>query len=155
MPRAIREYREALRLEPGAADVHNNLGGLLAEGGNLAGARAEFEEALRLKPDYAEARANLGARAGRWRARRAPDDEDAARVLIIAALSAWIYSPCIQGTWLWDDGLEVAQNAALREPGGWWRPWVHPQGMDYFPLKSSLQWVEWHLWGANPPATTW
>jgi tetratricopeptide (TPR) repeat protein len=70
--------------------------------------------------------------------------------LLIAAVSAWIYLPCIRGTWLWDDGLEVAQNAALREAGGWWRPWVHPQGMDYFPLKSSLQWLEWHLWGANP-----
>ena len=73
-----------------------------------------------------------------------------ARVILIAAVSAWIYYPCIRGTWLWDDGLEVAQNAALREPGGWWRPWVHPQGMDYFPLKGSLQWLEWHLWGANP-----
>jgi len=72
------------------------------------------------------------------------------RLLVIVGLSAWIYSPCIRGAWLWDDGLEIAQNAALREPGGWWRPFVHPQGMDYFPLKSSLQWVEWHLWGANP-----
>ena len=70
--------------------------------------------------------------------------------LLIAAVSAWIYLPCIRGAWLWDDGLEVAQNAALREAGGWWRPWVHPQGMDYFPLKGSLQWLEWHLWGANP-----
>jgi hypothetical protein len=73
-----------------------------------------------------------------------------ARALLIVAACAWVYFPCVRGTWLWDDGLEVAQNAALRAPDGWWQPWVHPQGMDYFPLKSSLQWVEWRLWGANP-----
>jgi len=72
------------------------------------------------------------------------------RVGVILGLCAWIYSPCIRGAWLWDDGLEIARNEALREPGGWWRPFVHPQGMDYFPLKSSLQWLEWHLWGADP-----
>jgi protein O-mannosyl-transferase len=70
--------------------------------------------------------------------------------LVIALLAAWIYSPCLHGTWLWDDGLEVAQNPVLRAPGGWWTPWVHPEGMDYFPLKSSLQWLEWHIWGADP-----
>ena len=72
------------------------------------------------------------------------------RAVAVALLGAWIYSPCIRGTWLWDDGLEVTRNAALRAPGGWWEPWVHPQGMDYFPLKSSLQWLEWQLWGASP-----
>jgi protein O-mannosyl-transferase len=74
------------------------------------------------------------------------------RALVIALVAAWIYSPCLHGAWLWswDDGLEITQNAALREPGGWWQAWIHPVGMDYFPLKSSLQWLEWHLWGANP-----
>ncbi len=72
------------------------------------------------------------------------------RALGIALLATWIYSPCLRGTWLWDDGLEISQNAAIRAPGGWWEPWIRPQGMDYFPLKNSLQWLEWHLWGANP-----
>jgi len=74
------------------------------------------------------------------------------RALVVALVAAWIYSPCLHGSWLWgwDDGLEVTQNAALRAPGGWWRPWIHPEGMDYFPLKSGLQWLEWHLWGDNP-----
>lgn len=74
------------------------------------------------------------------------------RALVIALFAAWIYSPCLHGSWLWswDDGLEITQNMALRDPGGWWQPWIHPAGMDYFPLKSSLQWVEWHLWGESP-----
>jgi tetratricopeptide (TPR) repeat protein len=74
----------------------------------------------------------------------------AVAALSIALASACVYQPCLQGKWLWDDGLEVSQNVVLRSPGGWWEPWVHPQGMDYFPLKSSLQWLQWHLWGADP-----
>ncbi len=72
------------------------------------------------------------------------------RILAIALACAWVYAPCLHGSWLWDDGLEISQNPVLRMPDGWWQPWIHPLGMDYFPLKSSLQWVEWHLWGANP-----
>jgi tetratricopeptide (TPR) repeat protein len=74
------------------------------------------------------------------------------RALVIALVAAWIYSPCLHGAWLWswDDGLEITQNAVLRAPGGWWQPWIRPEGMDYFPLKSSLQWLEWHIWGDNP-----
>jgi len=75
---------------------------------------------------------------------------NALKALGIALAGTWVYWPCLGGTWLWDDGLEVSQNAALRAPNGWWEPWIHPPGMDYFPLKSSLQWAEWHLWGANP-----
>lgn len=72
------------------------------------------------------------------------------RALAIALAAAWVYGPCLHGTWLWDDGLEITQNAALRDPGGWWLPWVHPGGMDYFPLKGSVQWAMWQLWGASP-----
>jgi tetratricopeptide (TPR) repeat protein len=74
----------------------------------------------------------------------------AVAALSIAVAAGCVYGPCLKGKWLWDDGLEVSQNAALRSPGGWWEPWVHPQGMDYFPLKGTLQWLEWHLWGADP-----
>jgi Flp pilus assembly protein TadD len=72
------------------------------------------------------------------------------KALFLAALAAWVYAPCLHGGWLWDDGLEVTGNLALRAPGGWWQPWVHPAGMDYFPLKGTLQWAEWQLWGARP-----
>jgi len=74
----------------------------------------------------------------------------ALQALLLAGLAAWVYGPCLHGGWLWDDGLEVTRNLALRSPGGWWEPWVRPAGMDYFPLKGSLQWIEWHLWGARP-----
>ena len=61
---AIAEYREALRLKPDYANVHNNLGVALKGKGGLDGAIAEYREALRLKPDYADAHMNLGVAQG-------------------------------------------------------------------------------------------
>jgi len=70
-----------------------------------------------------------------------------AGAIVLATL--WVYWPALRGGWLWDDGLEIAQNGLLRDPGGWWKPWIDRSSMDYFPLKSTLQWVQWHLWGAD------
>ena len=66
---------------------------------------------------------------------------------LIVFATAWIYGPTLHGGWLWDDGLEIFQNPAVRSAAGWRTPWSAPVGMDYLPLKSSLQWLEWHLWG--------
>ena len=58
---AIAQCEEALRLEPGFAEAHYNLGNMLSKvSGRLNEAIAQYEEALRLKPDYAEAHNNLG-----------------------------------------------------------------------------------------------
>ena len=67
----------------------------------------------------------------------------------IALAAAWVALPALRGSWLWDDGLEVAANPMLRDPGGWWRSWSHPAGMDYFPMKDTLLWIQWRLWGGR------
>jgi Tfp pilus assembly protein PilF len=74
----------------------------------------------------------------------------ASKIVLLSFAVVWAYLPAIHGSWLWDDGLEVTNNALLRVPDGWWRVWIDPGGMDYFPLKSALQWLEWRLWGAEP-----
>jgi Tfp pilus assembly protein PilF len=66
---------------------------------------------------------------------------------LIVLATAWIYLPALHGGWLWDDGLEITQNVAVHRASGWLTPWFAPAGLDYFPLKDSLQWLEWHLWG--------
>jgi tetratricopeptide (TPR) repeat protein len=71
----------------------------------------------------------------------------AAGAAAIVLSTLWIYGPALRGQWLWDDDLEISGNALLRDAGGWWRGWVAPSGMDYFPLKSTAQWLEWRLWG--------
>jgi tetratricopeptide (TPR) repeat protein len=73
----------------------------------------------------------------------------AAAVLLLVA--AWfIYAPAIRGGWIWDDPQEVADNYVLRDPGGLAKIWFAPAGVDYFPLKTTVQWVAWRLWGADP-----
>jgi tetratricopeptide (TPR) repeat protein len=66
---AIRELKEALRLNPYYIEVHNNLGVTYDRMGRHEEAVNELKEALKLNPDYTEAHCNLGniyARSGRY-----------------------------------------------------------------------------------------
>ena len=63
------EYRAALRIDPGDALGHNNLGVSLEMLGRLEEAIAAYRAALEFKPDFALAYANLGfalRKRGRW-----------------------------------------------------------------------------------------
>jgi tetratricopeptide (TPR) repeat protein len=53
-------WASAVKVSPGAARPHNNLGFTLTEMGRLPEAIAELETALRILPDYADAHCNLG-----------------------------------------------------------------------------------------------
>ena len=52
-------YREAIRLDPGNADAHNDLGYLFAIVNRPLEAEAAYREAIRLNPRHAEAHDNL------------------------------------------------------------------------------------------------
>ena len=56
---AIREYQQALRIDPDYAEAHNNLASALLLTGRTSDAIAEFEQALRINPGYAQAHNNL------------------------------------------------------------------------------------------------
>ena len=71
-----------------------------------------------------------------------------AAALVLAGL--WVFWPALRGDWIWDDLAEVAANPVLRDPRGLMKIWFAPTGADYFPLKSTVQWLEWHLWGDLP-----
>src|SRR5207237_682385 len=57
---AIEHYRAALRLQPGSARTHADLGNVLAAAGRADEAAAEYGEALHLAPDDAGVHNNLG-----------------------------------------------------------------------------------------------
>jgi spermidine synthase len=59
--RALDYYGRALRLRPGFAQAHNNLGTLYLDMGQPERAIPAYREAIRLDPDYAQAHFNLGA----------------------------------------------------------------------------------------------
>lgn len=57
---ATREYEELLKVDPGHAWAHADLGSLLARQGKVLEASRHFEQALALQPDFPKARINLG-----------------------------------------------------------------------------------------------
>ncbi len=71
-------------------------------------------------------------------------------VLLIVAGGLWVYGPALHGGWVWDDVEEVTQNPVLRQPGALGRIWSAAEGPDYFPLKGTVQWLEWRAWGDDP-----
>lgn len=68
----------------------------------------------------------------------------------ILAAVAFVYAPSVRGGWLWDDDREISANPALRAPDAPANFWVRPEGTDFFPLKDTVEWAEWKLWGDRP-----
>lgn len=56
---AFRAWKLAVKAEPDDSDVHNNLGAIYYEMGDIDSAIFEFEEALRFNPNHQRARLNL------------------------------------------------------------------------------------------------
>src|SRR5471030_1678186 len=65
----------------------------------------------------------------------------------VVAVSAWIYSPAIRGSSLWDDDSQIFHNPALRSAAGLAASWTAPATPDYLPLLSSVAWLQWQAWG--------
>jgi cytochrome c-type biogenesis protein CcmH/NrfG len=62
----------------------------------------------------------------------------------------WIYWPALRGDWLWDDNIDISENAITQSPTGLWKIWFEPGSEpDYYPVKASVQWLQWHLWGMD------
>lgn len=72
-----------------------------------------------------------------------------AAVIVCAAI--FVYRPALMGNWIWDDTYEILENAEIKGPiSSLFSIWIKPSSVDYFPLKASVQWLEWHAWGPNP-----
>jgi len=72
------------------------------------------------------------------------------RAVLIIAVGFWIYWPALHGDWLWDDRDLIANNALVHDPDGLRKIWFQPTCMfDFLPLKISVEWIEWRLWGED------
>jgi len=72
------------------------------------------------------------------------------QALVIVVTVGWIYAPVLHGDWLWDDDALVSKNTIIHSPSGFWKVWFEPNDMvDYQPLKFTVAWMQWHLWGNN------
>ncbi|MDR1190899.1 MAG: tetratricopeptide repeat protein [Verrucomicrobiales bacterium] len=70
-----------------------------------------------------------------------------AALVILAGL--FVAAPAFHGTWLWDDDQEITANGALRTWAGLSAIWSGNAGADFLPLKSTILWIEYHLWEQN------
>jgi protein O-mannosyl-transferase len=72
------------------------------------------------------------------------------KVALILLVGWFVYSPALHGSWLWDDQAEISQNPEILDPAGYWKIWAQSANTDFFPLKSTVIWLQWRLWQDHP-----
>jgi len=68
----------------------------------------------------------------------------------IIGVTIAVYIPAMRSGFVWDDDTFLTENPLIKAPDGLYRFWFTTEAPDYFPLTSSLLWIEWRLWGRNP-----
>ena len=77
----------------------------------------------------------------------APVDGSAA--ILFVGLAFVIYAPVLAAGFIWDDGRAITDNVALRSWHGLWDIWTGQGDADYFPLKSTVLWLVYQVFGAR------
>ncbi len=75
---------------------------------------------------------------------------DALPALCLLAITFIAYWPVWHAGFLWDDDLLLTANPHITQPGRLYQFWITTDNLDYFPLTSTVFWLEWRLWGLNP-----
>jgi hypothetical protein len=57
------------------------------------------------------------------------------------------YRPAMQAGFVWDDDAFLTNNPLIRAQDGPYRFWFTTEPPDYFPMVSTMLWLEWRLWG--------
>jgi tetratricopeptide (TPR) repeat protein len=72
------------------------------------------------------------------------------KAAVITLAVGVIYFPVLHGDWLWDDDQLVTNNPVIQDPAGWSKIWLTPGSLiDYQPIKASVVWLQWQLWGRD------
>jgi tetratricopeptide (TPR) repeat protein len=79
-------------------------------------------------------------------ARKIGQSQVAGAVLYVLCALA-IYLPALHGTWLWDDREDLPDNPVLKAAHPLRLIWTGQATWDYYPIKNTLQWMQWGLWG--------
>jgi len=70
-----------------------------------------------------------------------------AAVLVVAVVL--VYQPVWHAGFIWDDDTFLTNNPLIKAHDGLYGFWFTDKPPDYFPLTSSMLWLEWRLWGLN------
>ena len=76
------------------------------------------------------------------------DEGRLALPLLLGTLVA--YLPALHAGIIWDDRSFIMDNALIHRANGLWRIWFSTKPVDYYPVTSTLWWIEWRLWGGAP-----
>jgi len=69
-----------------------------------------------------------------------------AAIVLITLLA---YIPAMRAGFVWDDDAFLTENKLIHAEDGLYRFWFTTNAPDYFPLTSTMLWLEWRLWGMN------
>jgi tetratricopeptide (TPR) repeat protein len=70
--------------------------------------------------------------------------------LLLVSGTIIAYLPVWHAGLIWDDRSFVIDNPLIHRADGLYRFWFSTEPVDYYPVTSTMLWVEWRLWGANP-----
>jgi tetratricopeptide (TPR) repeat protein len=68
---------------------------------------------------------------------------------LMLSITFLIYIPAIKGGFIWDDDGFITENPLIKAKDGLYRFWCTTEAADYFPLTSTMLWMEWRMWGLN------
>lgn len=66
---------------------------------------------------------------------------------LIVVLTVVAYTPALRGGFVWDDDMYITHNEMVKDRDGLYRLWFTTGISNYYPLTSSLWWLEWRMWG--------
>ena len=72
-----------------------------------------------------------------------------AKVAAILLAAVLPYLPALRGGFVWDDEPLITANPLLRTPSGLAEIWAGSRTADYFPVTSTVFWIEHHLFDDN------
>ncbi len=80
--------------------------------------------------------------------------QDARRLFAGAAvlflLTAAVFLPALKAGYIWDDDTFLTENPLILRDDGLRGFWFSTEPPDYFPLTSTMLWIEWRLWRGSP-----
>ncbi len=71
-------------------------------------------------------------------------------VVGLVALTLAVYIPAMRAGLIWDDEALIFDNRVIRAGDGLFDIWFSTKMQDYWPMTTSMFWLEWRLWGTNP-----
>jgi protein O-mannosyl-transferase len=71
-------------------------------------------------------------------------------VCLIVVVTALVYWPSLRGGFLLDDDILLTNNRLIQSPHGLIGFWLSSDAPDYWPMTSTMLWLEWRLWKLNP-----